>query len=169
MNTKLNGKTVIYALLALLVLIFVIGSFRASHRLGTGLAFDRFMTTTGLSSADWEAMSPDRKESVISDVRTKAIPSAALRSVSSLCLGLLALVSVAYTFRERMFTRLNSTLMGIALSALAGLSSGAATVSLTNNSGAWYGAVGIAILSFLLFYLLTGILALFRKFAVPRG
>ena len=164
---NVTAKTVTYALLALLVLFLAVNTFRPAQRLATGLAFDRYMTTTGLSSENWHAKPEIERNAMIRDLEEDAVPYAAFMSLSSLCMGLILMVAVAYTFRQKYFTRISSAVMGLAFAGLAGFFNGVATVARTHTDDGWYGAVGIAVFYFLGFYLVVGILALIRK-AVTR-
>ncbi len=163
MNITWNGKIFTYTFLVVLLFLLVMMSAKGSYRLGNGLAFNDWMVATGTSSADWQAMSESAKDSIRNDMSAKAIPYAALMTASNLCMALLILVSTAYTFRERFFSRRNATLVAIGLCAVAGFFSGASAVYRSQNSDAWLGGIGIAVVLFVVFYILTGILGLIRK------
>ena len=163
MNITWNGKNIAYAILVIILFLLLMMSARSSYRLGTGLAFDSWMVTTGTSFAEWEAMTEGAKQSIRSRTSAKAIPPAMLMTSVNLCVALLIMVSVAYSFRERFFSRRNAILVAIGLCAAAGSFSGASAVHLSRNSDAWLGGIGIAALLFIAFCILTVVLALVRK------
>jgi hypothetical protein len=166
MNT--TAKIVTYALVALLVLFLTVNSFRSAQQLATGLAFDRYITAPGASFEDWQAKSQNERNVLIRDFEDDAVPYAAYMSLSSLFMGLLLMVAVAYTFRQKYFNRISSAVIGVALAGLAGFFVSAANVARTHDNDLWYGAIGIAVIYLVGFYLVVGILALIRKAVVRK-
>lgn len=164
MNMKWNIRTKTYAILVILLCLFLIGAFRGAHSMGIGHAFNEYLKSSGLTIQDWIDMSLSTRESVRHFLSQESIRYATLMTFSMLFIGLAVIVSVAYTLRERFFTRLRTSVIALALSGLAGMFSWFASMKLGSSSVSFlYGGAGIWIIVFVAFYVLTGLLALGRK------
>jgi hypothetical protein len=119
---------------------------------------------SGLTAQDWINASDDTKTAARYYISTKSIPYATLMTFSMLFIGLAVIVSVAYTLRERFFTRLRTSVIALTLSGLAGIFSGFANMEFSSSSNFFMnGGIGISFIVFVSFYVLTGLLALGRK------
>jgi hypothetical protein len=164
MSVKWNLRTRTYAILVILLCLFLVGAFRGAHELGTGQAFHDYLKLSGLTAQDWTNASDDTIAAARYYSSTKSIPYAMLMTFSMLFIGLAVIASVAYTLRERFLTRLRTSVIALTLSGLAGMFSGFSNAEFGSSSNYFMnGGIGISIIVFVSFYVLTGLLALGRK------
>jgi len=164
MNVTWSGRTVTYVILAIFLCLIVVGAFRGAHSIGSGLAFNEYLQSNGYTIDDWISMSESNKAYVRRNTSAEGLPYATFIAIGTLFMGLAVIASVAYTLREQFFTRLKASVVALVLSGLAGMSSALANMQLGSSSdSSWYGGVGIGIVVFVAFYILTGVLALGRK------
>jgi len=91
--------------------------------MGSGHAFNEYLQSKGYTIDDWISISESNKAYVRRETSQQGLSYAAFMAFSMLFIRLAVIVSVAYTLRERFFTRTKTTVVALVLSGLAGMSS----------------------------------------------
>ncbi len=153
-----------YSILVLLLCVWVFGAVKASYRLGSGLAYNHAFTSYGITSDEWNEMPEARKSGILDAARARGARYAALMGVNSFLIGLLILLSVAFVLGEKGINRWSAVFIATGICFLESVSIANANMIIgQTEESAWYGAIGFSALTFVMFYILVGLLTLGKR------